>query len=69
MLSNLLAPWYLLRPRRILRRIGVVLYPPSPGYQELETCWGATIRADATKTIGWSILIAGIYDLCMSEVM
>jgi FkbM family methyltransferase len=69
MLSNLLAPWYLLRPRRILRRIGVALYPPSPGYQELETCWGATIRADATKTIGWSILIAGIYDLCMSEVM
>jgi FkbM family methyltransferase len=54
---------------QVVRRALVAFSPPFAGYQPLLTSWGIQVRADPTKAIGRSILMTGIYDLAVSEIL
>lgn len=62
-------PWYVWRPRQILKRVHVAFSPARPGFQELATSWGGSVCADPTKSIGRSVLTTGVYDLTVSETL
>src|SRR5262249_28834498 len=69
MLQRIWKPWYVYRPTQILRRVRAALFSPPAGFREVTTSWGVTRRADTTKTVGHDILVAGIYDLPLSEAL
>ncbi len=68
MLQRVLKPWYLYRPSQIPRRLWAGMFPPAAGYRELRTSWGVDICADPAKIIGQNIVVAGMYDLPLSEL-
>ena len=69
LLDRLWKPWFVYQPMQVFRRVVAALLPPSPGYRAIRTSWGVRISADATRTIGRSILTTGVYDLAVSEVL
>jgi FkbM family methyltransferase len=69
LLQRLWKPWFIYRPSQLWRRACVALAPPAHGYQPVTTSWGATLRADPSRTIGRSIATTGVYDLAVSEVL
>ncbi|MDM0116947.1 FkbM family methyltransferase [Variovorax sp. J22R133] len=69
MLTRLWKPWFVHRPVQIGQRLYASLVPPTSGYKPLRTSWGATITADPTKTIGRNIVMTGLYDISVSEVL
>jgi FkbM family methyltransferase len=69
MLHRLWKPWYVYRPTQLLRRALTAFCPPSPGYRQLATSWGVRLWADPTKVIGRNILLGGLYDLPVSEML
>lgn len=69
MIHRLWKPWYVYRPSQIFRRLRAALAPPKPGLQDLPTSWGVTLQADPTMTVGHDLLVAGVYDLPLSEAL
>ncbi|MEJ5277185.1 MAG: FkbM family methyltransferase [Thermogemmata sp.] len=69
MLQRLWKPWFVYRPTQLLRRAWAGWRSRRGGPLPLRTSWGAEIGADPRRTIGWSILTTGIYDLAVSEVL
>jgi FkbM family methyltransferase len=68
-LRRLWKPWFVRRPSQILRRVRAAVAPAPPGYQPIPTSWGMPIVADASRTIGRSILTTGVHDLAVSELL
>jgi FkbM family methyltransferase len=62
-------PWFLYRPRQIVRRLLVEVRPPASAFSALDTSWGARVIVDPTKAIGRSIVTTGLFDLTVSEVL
>jgi hypothetical protein len=69
LLQRLWKPWFVYRPTQLLRRVWAEWCCRPRGPLPLRTSWGAEIVADPRRTIGWSILTTGIYDLAVSEVL
>lgn len=66
---NLLQPWYLRRPRQMLRRTLHGCRTSLPAHQVVRLPWGATLRVDGRELIGRSILHVGAYDPCVCELL
>lgn len=62
-------PWYLFRPRQLLVRIRHAILPPPRGFREIQTSWGAVLRADPGKSIGRALLHTGVHDLVVAETI
>jgi FkbM family methyltransferase len=62
-------PWFVYRPRQVLRRARTIVSAPTPGYRRLKTSWGVFLFADPTRDVGRSILTTGVYDLAVSELL
>lgn len=69
MLKRLWKPWFVYRPTQLIRRAILMMASPAPGFQLLQTSWGVPLLADPSKTIGWSILSTGLYDIAISELL
>jgi FkbM family methyltransferase len=69
MLHRIWKPWYVWRPRQLVKRLVLRRRPPAAGFRPLLTSWGAPILADPSKPLGRSIDTTGIYDLSVSEVL
>jgi FkbM family methyltransferase len=66
--NNPFKPWYVYRPTQILRRCLNKVHPKS-GSKLVALPWGGEIEIDAQKTIGASLINAGVYDLAVSELL
>jgi hypothetical protein len=66
---RLAKPWFVYRPRQVLRRARTIVSTPTPGYRRLKTSWGVFMFADPTRDVGRSILATGVYDLAVSELL
>jgi FkbM family methyltransferase len=66
---RLAKPWFVYRPRQVLRRVRTIVNAPTPGYRRLKTSWGIFMFADPTRDEGRSILATGVYDLAVSELL
>jgi FkbM family methyltransferase len=62
-------PWFLYRPRQIVRRLLFAVRPPSSTSSTVDTSWGGRVIVDPTRAIGRSIVTTGLFDLTVSEVL
>jgi FkbM family methyltransferase len=62
-------PWFLYRPRQIVRRLLSAVRPPSSTSSTVDTSWGGRVIVDPTRAIGRSIVTTGLFDLTVSEVL
>lgn len=64
-------PYYFFRPSQILLRLKrkLVGYKPSSTCETVILPWGIPIRVRPSDMIGSAIFRAGVYDLCVSEVL
>jgi FkbM family methyltransferase len=68
-LPNPLKPWFLYRPRQLLRRVMRALRPPADPIQVVTLPWGCELEIDTRETIGRSVWTAGVHDLAVVEVL
>ncbi|MBM3770690.1 MAG: FkbM family methyltransferase [Acidimicrobiia bacterium] len=68
MISRPWKPWFVYRPSQLVRRVRSN-DPPVAGFHPIETAWGGTLLADATRTISHSISTTGMFDLAVSEAI
>ncbi len=68
-IPNALKPWFLYRPRQLIRRCLRAAKPPAQAIQVVELPWGCPMELDIRETIGRSIWTAGVYDLAVVEVL
>jgi FkbM family methyltransferase len=62
-------PWYLYRPRQIVRRLKGFIETPSSEYRQLQAAWGIEMLACPAEHLGRALSTTGIYDLAVSEMM
>ncbi len=68
-IANPFKPWFLYRPKQLVRRIVRGMRSPADPVQVVELPWGCPIEIDVRETIGRSIWTAGVYDLAVVEVL
>lgn len=69
MTFGLWKPWFLYRPGQIVRRVIAEFRAPAKGFAPLATSWGGRVIADPTRAIGRSIVVTGVFDLAVSEIL
>jgi FkbM family methyltransferase len=62
-------PWFVYRPRQILKRILSDVRTDPAGFTPVDTSWGGRVIVDPTRAIGRSIVTTGLFDLAVSEVL
>lgn len=64
-------PYYFFRPSQVLLRLQRKLagYKPASSNEQVILPWGLSIQVHPTDLIGNAIYRAGVYDLCVSEVL
>ena len=62
-------PWFVYRPRQIIKRTFSEVGTASMGFTPVATSWGGRVIVDPTRTIGRSIVTTGLFDLAVSETL
>jgi FkbM family methyltransferase len=62
-------PWFVYRPRQILKRILSDVRTAPAGFTPVDTSWGGRVIVDPTRAIGRSIVTTGLFDLAVSETL
>jgi FkbM family methyltransferase len=60
-------PWFVYRPRQLVKRILSSVRTDSAGFTPVDTSWGGRVIVDPTRAIGRSIVTTGLFDLAVSE--